>query len=135
MDINPELQKVIDQVTKYATTPIGGAMGQTAAQGRALLGVGELAKDIQTTGMDIASKEKMAAGTLAGEAEKTKLLGGFEEKRLGIEQQKVDVTKAAIPAYLQGMITSGMGVGGNKPVGGSTIKQEIYDYLDQLRKF
>ena len=75
MDINPELQKVIDQVTKYATTPIGGAMGQTAAQGRALLGVGEIAKDLQQTSMQ-----------QAGAMEQQKVTEAGTMKRLGITE-------------------------------------------------
>lgn len=111
MDISPELQNVIDKVTSYAKKPIAGASGPTAAQGQALLGVGKLVKDIQTSGMDIASKEKMAAGTLASDVEKTRIGTGLEEKKLGIEQQELDLNRAAISAYLRRKINSGLGVG------------------------
>ena len=59
--IPPELQRVIDQVMNYAKTPVGGARGITAAQGRAMEGVGQFMGGMVNTASTLASQQNIAS--------------------------------------------------------------------------
>ena len=67
--LSPELQRIIDKVTSYATTPIIGSKGQTAAQGRALLGVGGILEGLQTNAASVAGAASRTAAAESGATE------------------------------------------------------------------
>lgn len=69
---NIDLKSIIDQVRRYATSNIGG-QGQTAAQGRALLGLGELVGGMEQSQNKIASAEKLGMMGMQNEIEQQKI--------------------------------------------------------------
>ena len=71
--LSPELQRIIDKVTSYATTPIIGSKGQTAAQGRALLGVGGILEGLQTNAASVAGAASRTAAAESGATERAKI--------------------------------------------------------------
>lgn len=67
-----DLESIINEVRRYATSNIGG-MGQTAAQGRALLGLSELVGGMQQSQDKITSAEKLGMLGMQNEIERQRI--------------------------------------------------------------
>jgi hypothetical protein len=108
--IPPELQRVIDQVMNYAKTPVGGARGITAAQGRAMEGVGQFMGGMVNTASTLASQQNIAS-----EARKTQLgIAEMETKPKLMEAERLSTP-----------LSSGSGYGmANKPSGSESTTND-----------
>lgn len=100
--VPPELQRVIDQVMSYASKPVGGARGITAAQGRAMGGIAGDLSGIAKETMDLQARERMAA-----EANKSHL----EAAKIGITpaMESLAYKKTTIPGTARFGLTGGIG--------------------------
>ena len=106
--VPPELQKVIDQVMNYAKTPVGGARGITAAQGRAMEGVGQFMGGMVNTASSLASQQ-----SIASEARKTQLgIAEMEAKPKLMEAERLSTP-----------LSSGYGMA-NKPSGSESTTND-----------
>jgi len=109
--VPPALQSIIDKVTGYANQRIGGAMGQTAAQGAALKGVmGQVGGLVEQgrTEEGLNKRFGIAQAKATNQFDTTQKL---EQDKFGLEKEKFGVTQKVISPYLQGQITSGFGMG------------------------
>lgn len=109
----PELKSIIDKVSGYATQSIGGARGQTAAQGRALQSIMGLQGGLLEQGMKDQSAmarlgvEKSAATDLT----KMKEAGDTERTKIGIEPSMMREKRASQIHPLTEQKPLGQGIG------------------------
>ena len=110
--VPPALQSIINKVTGYANKSIGGAMGQTRAQGDALkdvMGVvGGLEK--QRMGDESAMARLGVAGAQKTGLEQMQQTGATERTKIGVEPSMMREKRAGLTHPLTGQ--GGLGVGG-----------------------
>ena len=90
----PELQQIIDKVTRYGTKQIGHAQGQTRAQGDALLGVANIMGDLSQTGMKESGANTRLQMGIEADKEKAKLASDALAQRDSLGVGAIDKTPA-----------------------------------------
>lgn len=131
MPISPELQDIINQVKRYATSSISPTGQQTAAQGRALLGIGDTVAGIQRTDTgEIGATERQAAGIASTE--------GMAAKKNELDKNLLDLKKTellgigGIGVPKESLISTQPKIGGSSPNNTSLDLKDIWDRLGKL---
>lgn len=109
--VPPALQSIIDKVTNYAGSSIGGARGQTRAQGDALKSVMGAVGGLEQQRMQDASSMARLGVEQTGVNKRFDTTQKLEQDKFGLEKDKFGVTQKAISPFLQSQITSGLGMG------------------------
>lgn len=102
---NIDLKSIIDQVRRYATSNIGGR-GQTAAQGRAMLGLGELVGGMEQSQNKLASAEKLGMMGMQNEIEQQKIASSPGMMQAETERLTVPGSGGLFPKDKQKITTS-----------------------------
>jgi len=95
--VPPALQSIIDKVTGYANQRIGGAMGQTAAQGAALKGVMGQVGGLVEQGRTEQGLNQRLGITQSGAMDlaKMKEAGDTERTKMGVEPNIMEANRRA----------------------------------------
>jgi hypothetical protein len=137
MEMPSGIKSLIDKVLSYATTTIGGARGQTRAQGDALTNVAQIAGGVYGNQLDADKGVNANLVSMRGQD----LSSETNKGQIGIEQGKLDWEKKKNPLLPSGTSLKSItkGVGGEKPAstlsGGNSLTMNWNTLGDPEKKY